>query len=138
MGGKQFTSGEMQWSRKKRDIHVIGSANHPLLLKRYSSFAGKHYEFTGSKWENGYRTPSGYQLYEKSTRRKPSFTTSSAVPLSKPMYPPKEETKSLVEGKPQISFYYECDVRMIDLFLIYVLYGYVFPSCISLDNFTSS
>lgn len=131
MGGNQFAFGEMQWSRKKRDIHVIGSANHPLLLKRYSSFAGKHYEFSGSKWENGYRTPGGYQLYEKSTRRKPSSTSSSAVPLSKPTYPSKEETKRLVEGKSQISFYYEWDVHVINLFLIYVLYGHVFSSSVS-------
>lgn len=92
----------MQWSRKKRDIHVIGSANHALLLKRYSCFAGKRFEYTNSKWEDGRRTPSGgYQQYEKTTRWR-SSSTSSAVTSANVMYPSKDETKGLVEGKPLI------------------------------------
>ena len=27
----------MQWRRRKRSLHVIGSANHALLLKEYST-----------------------------------------------------------------------------------------------------
>lgn len=71
----------MQWWRKKRNIRVIGSAKHPLLLKRYRCcvVAGKytdHFEdtepekaitpttatttatttFSSGRWEDGRRT----------------------------------------------------------------------------------
>lgn len=97
----------MQWSQKKQYVYVIGSANHSLLLKWYSCFAGKNFENANNlKWDDERRTlRTNYHQYDKSTRQPSSFDVSPLVTTSNLKYSCVKEERKTLEGEQLLIYY---------------------------------